>query len=882
MSSLPNAPDVSTHTVARARATRMDEATSKVAVAASPRPPGALAPVDTWASRASLRLHSLLIGLAFSLRAIARRGRGTHTLGVAARGTATVVENLPLPANGFFAPGRVFPIRIRHATALRTDEAERDFRSMAIKFADSDLDSPLDLIMNTGHVQGFWHAANFLRGVLGGAFGERGRRWYIQRHPPAWQNVLAGIRRAPASYRRLRYYAAISFDLRCDDGVARLCRFRVVPWDGGEESGWSSREDVRRPWFEQRLPGERRARDYLRREYAARLLRGDVARYRLQVQVHICVAGESHRVYDIGSAWDEALCPWRDLAELRIEDLLTPAETERTRFRIYHQPPCLGIPEATSPHDFRSIGWMRARIYPANQRLRMQRLGLRAALGLGRAPAWDAGAKREERRWRAPSCFTALLPVLHDAEGLAQALQSRGERVDEIGLEAVRSLHFLRMLVLPASAAPGSADASTADAAAPRLLLDTVHDEDAATHLLALCGAGDGWLGALLRRHCLPAADAHADAMRGAAVDADDPVLAAETEAAQSEAVLARLLAHRCASDILYLGREGGSAARLRAEARLRAALAEHLDAWKAQSPPPDLAPRAVQAALRTHAAALADADPTLPRGPRPRLPGIARWHRRLDLLRAVINPFGGVLRGELRAWLIPAEASALRRVAGNLAMAAHWLWTALPTAVLLHLVRRLERAQTDDAPRPAPGAVHTLQLREDHRVQNPLTMCSRVRPGRLRAWVLRVVLRGAEDATRHVWNQGQLAGIDTIHVARFLRCDGGRTLLFMSDYDGSWERYLGDFLGVGQVAVVPIFTHAEGCPPTVGLRHPTPGFAARFLDFTRHDQVHTQLWYSAFATDSLRNLLADRRVVDGLFAEFKDEAAAAAWLREI
>lgn len=868
----------SPHTSSREADAPMHESDSIAAVAAAPRPSGALAPVDTWFSRASLRLHTVLIGFAFTLRALARRGRGTHTLGVAARGTAKVVDASPLPANGFFVPGRVFPVRIRHATALRTDEAERDFRSMAIKFADSGLDSPLDLIMNTGHVQGFWHAANFLRGVLGGAFGERGRRWYILRHPPAWQNVIAGIRRAPSSYLRLRYYAAISFELRCDDNVRRLCRFRVVPWDGGEESGWSEGDDLQRPWFEKRLSGEQRSRDYLRREYAARLLRGEAARYRLQVQVHTCVDGESARVYDIGSAWDESHCPWHDLVELRIDSLLDAAEAERTRFRIYHQPPCLGIPEATSPNDFRSIGWMRARIYPANQRLRMQRLGLRAAFGLGLAPAWDASAKREERRWRTPACFTALIPVLRDAEGLAQALQSRGERVDQVGLGPVRSLHFLRMAVLPEAAG------------ASRLLLDTVHDGDVATHLLGLCGAGDGWLGALLLRHCLPAAQGealglptHAWTDNGStAPSLGDSVAAAQAKAAQAETVLAMLLAHRHVSDILHLGREGGSAERLRAEARLRSALAERLDAWKTQSPPPELSPLAVQASLRAHAQALAATDSELPIGPRPRLPGIARWQRRLDMVRAVANPFGGVLRGELRAWLIRPGASATRRLAGNAALALHWLWTILPTAVFLHLVRRLERAQANDAPKPAPGAVETLQLREDHRVQNPLTMRSRVRPGRLRAWVLGVVLRGAEDATRHVWNQGQLAGIDTIHCARFLRCDDNRTLLFISDYDGSWERYLRDFLSVGQVAVMPIFTHAQGCPPTLGLRHPTPGFAARFLDFTRHDQVHTHLWYSTFPTDSLRNLLADRRVVDGLFAEFADEAAAAAWLREI
>ena len=44
-----------------------------------------------------------------------------------------------------------------------------------------------------------------------------------------------------------------------DDDVRRLCRFRIVPWDGGEESGWSQGDDLQRPWFEKRLPDEQRA-----------------------------------------------------------------------------------------------------------------------------------------------------------------------------------------------------------------------------------------------------------------------------------------------------------------------------------------------------------------------------------------------------------------------------------------------------------------------------------------------------------------------------------------------------------------------------------------------------------------------------------------------
>ena len=39
--------------------------------------------------------------------------------------------------------------------------------------------------------------------------------------------------------------------------------------------------------------------------------------------------------------------------------------------------------------------------------------------------------------------------------------------------------------------------------------------------------------------------------------------------------------------------------------------------------------------------------------------------------------------------------------------------------------------------------------------------------------------------------------------------------MLFMSDYDGSLDRYLLDFMGVGSRAVIPIASSVAGCPKT-------------------------------------------------------------------
>ena len=67
------------------------------------------------------------------------------------------------------------------------------------------------------------------------------------------------------------------------------------------------------------------------------------------------------------------------------------------------------------------------------------------------------------------------------------------------------------------------------------------------------------------------------------------------------------------------------------------------------------------------------------------------------------------------------------------------------------------------------------LAALEDHVVQNPFTAVGLVKPGRFRRWTLGVVLFAISYATRHVFNRGDLAGVKTIHFARWVFLDGKR-----------------------------------------------------------------------------------------------------------
>src|SRR5262245_50545479 len=82
-----------------------------------------------------------------SLRAFFTRQRMSHQNGILAAGTLQIVDQPGLPENGFFAPGKRFDCRLRHASVRLLDDAALVVRGASIKFADENYESPLDLLM---------------------------------------------------------------------------------------------------------------------------------------------------------------------------------------------------------------------------------------------------------------------------------------------------------------------------------------------------------------------------------------------------------------------------------------------------------------------------------------------------------------------------------------------------------------------------------------------------------------------------------------------------------------------------------------------------------------------------------------------------------------
>src|SRR5438067_1287264 len=136
-----------------------------------------------------------------------------------------------------------------------------------------------------------------------------------------------------------------------------------------------------------------------------------------------------------------------------------------------------------------------------------------------------------------------------------------------------------------------------------------------------------------------------------------------------------------------------------------------------------------------------------------------------------------------------------------------------LTAPVFVVLLRRHERSDRPPHLKPPPELVQELASLEDHLVHNPFTAIGFVKPGRFRLLTLTGVLYAIDYVTRHVFNRGDLAGVKTIHFARWVFLDGRRRVIFASNYDGSLESYMDDFIDKIAWGLNIVFSNGLGFP---------------------------------------------------------------------
>ena len=159
------------------------------------------------------------------------------------------------------------------------------------------------------------------------------------------------------------------------------------------------------------------------------------------------------------------------------------------------------------------------------------------------------------------------------------------------------------------------------------------------------------------------------------------------------------------------------------------------------------------------------------------------------------------------------------------------------------------------------------IGLEEDRVDQNGLTHLVALKPGWYRLFALKMMVylvTALADAGALI---GRLGGIQTIHFARWVALPD-RRLLFFSNYDGSWEAYLGDFIDKASMGLTMIWTNTIWYPKTRLLLFKGAKDEEAFKAWTRACQVPTQVWYSAYPTLSVNDVLKNARIRELLGAE--------------
>ena len=173
-----------------------------------------------------------------------------------------------------------------------------------------------------------------------------------------------------------------------------------------------------------------------------------------------------------------------------------------------------------------------------------------------------------------------------------------------------------------------------------------------------------------------------------------------------------------------------------------------------------------------------------------------------------------------------------------------------------------------------------TVAQIEDRIVQNQITTISYIKkPLWFRRRVLQWVLATVNLAARFIETQGSLSGIPSIHFARWVVIDNHRRLLFFSNFDGSWESYLGDFVDKAFKGLTGIWSNTVGFPRTIGLRGGGALDEQRFKALARASQVVTHFWYSAYKHLTVLDINNNSRLRQGLYSDLDDDQACA-WLR--
>ncbi len=188
------------------------------------------------------------------------------------------------------------------------------------------------------------------------------------------------------------------------------------------------------------------------------------------------------------------------------------------------------------------------------------------------------------------------------------------------------------------------------------------------------------------------------------------------------------------------------------------------------------------------------------------------------------------------------------------------------------------EKSDWISARAPDHATLREIVARENVYAHNHMVSLTQLKPGWLRSLTVRLVFWAIGTLGPLLYAPGYLGTIGTIHFARWVTIPGTRDFIFFSNYGGSWEAYLEDFITLSSTGLTGVWSNTVGFPRTNNLVQGGATDGERFKRYARQSMLPTRFWYSAYpelVTDMIRTNAAIRRGLSGAMTE----DAAALWL---
>jgi hypothetical protein len=193
--------------------------------------------------------------------------------------------------------------------------------------------------------------------------------------------------------------------------------------------------------------------------------------------------------------------------------------------------------------------------------------------------------------------------------------------------------------------------------------------------------------------------------------------------------------------------------------------------------------------------------------------------------------------------------------------------------------LRMLERSEPELFIRPTREHLAELTVQEDWDVTNQYSVFGDVKPSLFRLLSFKFILLLTDYFARHIYNRGFLARIKTIHFARWVLMDNNHKVFFTSNYDGSHESYMDDFINKVGWGLNLIFNNAVSYPTTRWIIKEGANREHAFKYTQRRHQIPTEVWYKAYPGLTVVDLARNSRIRQGVESRQSNDAEISEWL---